>query len=289
MQVRSLILGLSLFSPSAVLVGLFDVANAELSSIMRVPTTKLALGSGLEEIIQAAERCAIESGSPCTIEEYTGELSESSIITVPSFLMDQTEVPIENYQRCVAEGSCRPARYDRTVDGLFAAQLPVVLVSQVDAANYCKFVGARLPTEAEFEVAAAGSSRRQYPWGTLFHTSMANFGSRRAPYSDTRDGYELLAPVRAFQLGASTQGVLQLAGNVAEWTSTPFASHSERNNPSATTSLHVVVKGGSFRTLPVDQRAHARRAMTPQQVAVDVGFRCVRSAQPTPSVVKKTN
>lgn len=285
--IRSLILCVALFGVSLLFIDSFNSANAELNSSVRIPEASITLGSTLDEIIQAAERCTIENDSACALEEYSDELSDGTTVTVPSFLIDQTEVSVGDYQRCVSLGTCRPARYDLTTNKFSMAHLPVVLVTQQDATNYCQYVGSRLPTEAEFEVAASGATSRNYPWGNQFHTNLANFGSRRAPYSDERDGYQLLAQVRAFVKGASPQGVLQLAGNVAEWTSTPYVRHGERHDAAPSASSRVVVKGGSFRTLPVDQRSRARRAMAPEHLAVDVGFRCARSAQPAPSVVKR--
>lgn len=241
---------------------------------VRVPETRLIVGSTLDQIVSATERCTIEADSTCDLQEYSPELSSGQSVLVSSFWIDRHEVSVDKFRRCVHLGHCRAPRYDTTIQTFRRPDLPVVLVSFDDAKQYCAFVGGAVPTEEQFEAAGARGRDRTYPWGSRFHTRLSNFGARQPPYTNSRDGFELLAPVGAFAAGRSENGIFQLAGNAAEWTSSPFIAHDGKAiRPMPAQQL--VVKGGSFQTLPVDQRIQARRAMSSSEVAVDVGFRCV--------------
>lgn len=88
------------------------------------------------------------------------------------------------------------------------AQRPITFVTWRDAAHYARWVGRRLPTEAEWEKAARGTDSRQYPWGNQWERHNARSGL------DLDDGP---APVGSYPQAASPYGCLDLAGNVWEW------------------------------------------------------------------------
>src|SRR5690606_38481734 len=119
-----------------------------------------------------------------------------------------------------------------------------VFVRQEDAAAYCNFRKARLPTESEFELAMRGPKRRRYPWGGDYHHGLANAGRSGVEVTEARDGYEMLAKVHAFLDGRTPEGALQLSGNAAEWTFTSYHLHGEAQADGS--SAQFVVKGGSF-------------------------------------------
>lgn len=244
------------------------------------------MGSSLEQIVQATEACSMQAGSPCSLDEYSPELSSGVRVVVPSFWIDRQEVSVRKYFRCVKLGHCRAPRYQNTTSVFLQTDWPVVLVSSDDATDYCATLGGTVPSEQQYEAAAGGREGRVYPWGSHFHARLSNYGTRRTPFTDARDGFELLAPTWALPDGRTPLGVQHLAGNVAEWTSSTLAPHDVATNSQAASARsgpqRLVVKGGSFLTLPVDQRVQARRPTAPDDVAVDVGFRCVYPTLPSP-------
>jgi len=90
---------------------------------------------------------------------------------------------------------------------------PVVEVNWFGSKAYCEWAGKRLPTEEEWQQACQGTADRIYPWGNRFFTGNANTKGRG-------DGYDRTAPVGSFPQGASPYGVMDMSGNVWEWTAT---------------------------------------------------------------------
>ena len=142
-------------------------------------------------------------------------------------------------------------------------QHPVVLVSHRDAAAYCVWRGQqegaplRLPTEAEWEKAARGTDGQYFPWGYSFSASYLN-SYDQGPF-DT-------VPVGQYPQGASPYGVLDMAGQVFEWTSTQFQAK----------PLKYIVKGGSWDDLPGITRAASRHGRPADIKHILIGFRCVK-------------
>lgn len=136
---------------------------------------------------------------------------------------------------------------------------PVVLVTWNEAAAYCKWRGdlrgeqRRLPTAAEYEKAARGEGGFAYPWGNVYEADRLN-SIVKGP-SDT-------TPVGQYITGASPYGVLDLAGNVFQWTSTRFKQGQMTVKGSAWEDHGGVGRGASRHGRPVGARH------------VIVGFRC---------------
>lgn len=261
--------GLSLaMSLSLHLAGWLSLPGA----MVRIPSATIDLGSTLDDLIVAATFCNRVTGRPtCQPEDFALERRDERA-SVDSFFLDRTEVALGDYLRCEEVGRCSPQQMPPALlDAPRPHSLPVTMVTLDEAQTYCDYAGARLPTEEEFELAARGTSARTYPWGQLFHGGRVN-GGNEAP-EDTRsvDGYELLAPVTAFPSGRTPLGVLQLAGNAAEWTSSK-----ERDRAGQATG-RALIRGGHFASPPWQLRAAHREAVDPGERRPTLGFRCARS------------
>ena len=214
-------------------------------------------------------------------------------VTLAAFDIDRTEVRVADYERCVAVGVCTApgfaagdARFDR-------ADFPVTLVRWEDAAAYCAWAGGRLPTEAEWEYAARGERRRIFPWGDAYNPHLANHGAggtgfRAFDDTDASDGFAVLAPVGSFPDGATPLGVLDMAGNVAEWVSDfwgdpdddgyGYSSLPASDPRGPITGVFHVVRGGSYESAAAWVRTATRgRLFLPR--AATVGFRCAADAR----------
>jgi formylglycine-generating enzyme required for sulfatase activity len=191
-------------------------------------------------------------------------------VSVATFGIDRTEVTNAAYRRCVLAGVCAPSAA-RESGALSAPDHPVVGVSWRDAHVYCAFVGGRVPTEAEWEKAARGDDEtRRFPWGRLYDSGAANHG--RGPLSpDAIDGFLESAPVGSFPGGASPYGVLDMAGNVWEWTDgEPRPGEFEVELAGAR-----VIRGGSWTSASTTVRVTARSLQVTDARTSDLGIRCV--------------
>lgn len=157
----------------------------------------------------------------------------------------------------------------------------MVHVSWTDAVAFCHWLSqrqgekgpvVRLPTEAEWELAARGEKGRKYPWGSSEPTDeLANYGRS---VGDT-------TPVGSYPDGATPQGVLDLAGTVWEWCGDyngryPVEDESDPTGPRM--GLSRVLRGGSFLVIPRSLRAACRRGDNPELRNDFVGFRVLSSS-----------
>jgi formylglycine-generating enzyme required for sulfatase activity len=229
-------------------------------------------------------------------------------VTVSSYCLGKTEVTTAAYQACVDKGECERAleqvswpnltdekkkRYSPFCNAGKKDRMdhPINCVAWPMAENYCRKNKLRLPTEAEWEFAARGSSQRKYPWGddppsgkflNACGKECSGWGDSHAEkhqmmYEDD-DGFPATAPVGSFPAGASAQGVMDLAGNVWEWTADYFAPYSEgsQENPKGpATGEKRVVRGGDFFGFQADWARPAWRWKTdPETYNHAIGFRC---------------
>jgi formylglycine-generating enzyme required for sulfatase activity/serine/threonine protein kinase len=237
-------------------------------------------------------------------------------VVVSTFCLDKTEVTVEAYQACVEKGTCeRPLdhvswpnitealkkKYSGFCNAGKAEQAkhPINCVAWPMADNYCKQMGLRLPTEAEWEYAARGSSQKKYPWGDdapsakylnacgkecEAHWKKATNESRKTMF-DEDDGFVGSSPVGSFPAGASSHGVLDLAGNVWEWTADWYSPYTETdpNNPPADpkgpeTGDKRVLRGGDYLGSEADwSRPSYRWKTDPDTYNHAIGFRCAKS------------
>ena len=136
-------------------------------------------------------------------------------IYVDAFSIDKFEVTNSRYLAFIAATGHKEPFNVYAEGSLFKVSgiedLPVVQVTWHDAADYCQWVGKRLPTEAEWEKAARGTDGRIYPWGDEEPTSL------HANYDHDWAGKDTLKPVGSQPQGASPYGVQDMSGNAREW------------------------------------------------------------------------
>jgi formylglycine-generating enzyme required for sulfatase activity/energy-coupling factor transporter ATP-binding protein EcfA2 len=196
-------------------------------------------------------------------------------VTIPTIRFDEHEVTLAQYRLCVTAGHCKvPVEAEGVA--LYAAgdpHLPVVNVTAFDAADYCRWVGRRLPSMQEWERAARGLGGRPYPWGTAEPTlRRVNAGLPGAPTK--------LVPVDdpRFTSGDTPEGISELIGNAAEWT----ATHVRPAETLLLTALEpwdgrkavdlLALKGFDYYTEP--QPAYAGLTADPTRPDPFTGFRC---------------
>ncbi len=217
-------------------------------------------------------------------------------VTLSPFWIDRTEVTVEAYLRCVTVGVCDANDFPRGDARFDQPRFPMTHVSREDAMRFCAWAGGRLPTEAEWELAARGTARRIFPWGTRWNPHLANHGSFAHDPTDASDGYAGLAPVGSFPDGATPEGVLDLAGNVAEWvvdlldlikvqapgSATPDVKIQEypstpQVNPVSTAGGVHVARGGSYASAGFSVRTAARWFLENSPREPFIGFRCAQN------------
>jgi len=197
------------------------------------------------------------------------------VVYLDAYWVDRLEVSNAQYRLCVEAGVCSEPRSWKDVN-FNGDQQPAIVVWD-DADAYCAWVGGRLPTEAEWEKAARGTDGRTWVWGNTFEGTPANL-------SGEADGYGFTAPVGSFPSDVSPYGVLDMAGNAAEWASDwwdeDYYVSSPDRNPTGPASGEMKVHrapiahaGGG----PAKSTCTVRYAARPSEM---YGFRCVSTTAP---------
>ena len=250
-----------------------------------VPEGEFVMGSSRGDAELGFKACKAVQDN-CQRDWFAVEMPQH-LIYLDAFWIDQYEVSNAQYRQCVEAGECsQPACWDQA--SFAGSDQPVVCVDWHQAMAYCAWVGARLPTEAEWEKAARGTEAATYPWGDEFDGTRLNYCDRNCldekREQDVDDGYQYTAPVNGYPEGASPYGALNTAGNVWEWVSdwydpNYYAISPYRNPTGPATGLYKVQRGGSYGNYRHWLRSAIRRGwFRPEDINDYVGFRCASSA-----------
>jgi formylglycine-generating enzyme required for sulfatase activity len=241
-------------------------------------------------------------------------------VTLSPYCIDRTEVTVAAYKACSDPGKCSPAGKENFFNGFDdlkgdakgvlnslcnisepsgKAQHPINCVDWEQAANYCMKLGGRLPTEAEWEYAARGPDGRAYPWGdeapsarfiNACGTECTSWGKKNhldgvatfAPMYKEDDKFATTAPVGSFPDGKSRYGLVDVVGNVWEWTGDFYAEYTKdaQKDPVGPKGGEEgrVARGGAWNgSDPSWVRPTFRFHFPPANRSYGVGFRCAAS------------
>ncbi|WP_206413395.1 formylglycine-generating enzyme family protein [Lysobacter enzymogenes] len=236
-------------------------------------------------------------------------------VAVHAFWMDATEVTVAQFAGFVAATHYKTEAEKFGWSGVFRMDLakwvrvdgadwrhpngpgsnakaddPVSHVSWNDADAYAKWLGHRLPTEAEWEYAARGGLEgKTYSWGDELNPggrAMANWWQGHFPdRNEGRDGYPGLAPVARFP--PNGYGLYDMTGNVWEWVADRwdenYYAHSPKRDPRGPDSgSERVMRGGSYlcsQNFCSNYRVAGRSHATPDSTLSNVGFRTVKDSR----------
>lgn len=201
-------------------------------------------------------------------------------VGLDAFFIDKFEVTVEQFRECVEAGVCaRPKGSDARKNCNWGRpdrdDHPVNCVDWYQAAEYCKWAGKRLPSEAEWEKAARGETGGRYPWGNQRATcEFAIMGDGC--------GEKHTWPVGSKPGGASPYGAMDMAGNVWEWTADWYDENYYKISPGVNpkgpqTGKQKVLRGGAYDDNLLGLRSTTRSYDEPDDIGSDDGFRCAKS------------
>jgi formylglycine-generating enzyme required for sulfatase activity len=203
-------------------------------------------------------------------------------VTVATFELDETEVTVAAYEACVAAGACTRAGQEKGCNSRVAGheRHPINCVDVTQAAAFCQNAKKRLPTEEEWEFAArGGSEQRPYAWGSGEPTTQACWNRPDSSTGGT-------CVVGAFPSGRSRHGLLDLGGNVWEWTASLYTKQYTRDSGypapvcppgDACGDRDRVARGGGWSDGADDLRGANRSRVAPAYRSPLVGLRCAHT------------
>jgi formylglycine-generating enzyme required for sulfatase activity len=292
-----------------------------------VPAGRFTMGVDADTASAASAQCEVvfspmvtgyTGGNPPARVNFCADYSDELAAMQPrevyldAYAIDRLEATAADYRRCVAAGGCKLDPLVAGDERYIRDEWPMVNVTWDEAQDYCRWRGARLPTEAEWERAARGTDpSATWPWGDLEQPKDFNHGQPRAPAlreierqptpvpyqffgdPDDSDGASLLVPPGTYVWGESPAGTRDQAGNAAEWTADTWQRDDKVRgyaglstaNPLRDGQPHEprIVRGGSWRQPPFVAKSNLRDPFNamydPDRRFSHIGFRCARSTR----------
>jgi formylglycine-generating enzyme required for sulfatase activity len=203
-------------------------------------------------------------------------------VTLDSFWIDRCEVSNDDYAAFVAAtGRAAPKHWTNGSIPSGQERFPVIWVNWADAADYAAWAGKRLPTEAEWEVAARGTDERLYTWGNEYDPTKANLPdpAETRPVGNVTPIKGSLVAVDSPTEDCSPWGVLHLVGNAEEWVAEFWspAARGPQRHPALLPSQKLT-RGASYAS--ATERfalCSYRGALDPWSMRMLTGFRCAKS------------
>ncbi|MBZ0281759.1 MAG: formylglycine-generating enzyme family protein [Anaerolineae bacterium] len=292
------------------------------SPLRAIPAATFQMGTTPPEVAVAVEQCTVVEGGACELAMGEDSVPEHPV-TLSAFQIEATEVTYAqfiaflnalgpdrhrdacNFLPCAVtldENELSNIRFDGSAYSIFdgLAGYPVTFVTWNGADAYCRSLGRRLPTEAEWEFAARGEIGGIYPWGSVWNPDLARTS---IPATDE------VGPRPVASYLSAGFGLYDMAGNVAEWVADWYNPtyyidlYNQRQtvaNPTGPTAGEQrVVRGGSWDSKPFFARSVHRQSADPSSTLAWIGFRCVQdvtlrptatiSASLTPTVTQTSN
>jgi serine/threonine protein kinase len=257
------------------------------ATLLLVPGGAFGLGLSTAEMVRHRAACETTGSQRCGRAGYFNDETPEAWVEVSAFYLDRAEVSRAQYAVCVSAGACAPVDesaclvYDgqgwatgrQLAEASRRPEVPRTCVTREEAAAYCRWAGRRLPSEAEWELAAGGPEGRVFPWGDAFEPERAAFIAQQPQVlvgPDERPG------------GETAAGLVHLAGNAYEWMADDACDYEARpagRDPVCRALRNRgVLRGGSFLSAGVSLRTTFRRFIESGSRSDHVGFRCAMAA-----------
>jgi formylglycine-generating enzyme required for sulfatase activity len=260
-------------------VGQIEPGTARLMTIVEQTPSATNAPAGMVKIPSGEITVKLSANDQSATVRYPRKYQEGKIYKINGFHIDQYPVTNQDFKNFLVQTGYRPLEgtnfLAHWIDGEIPSGLenyPVVYVSLQDARSYAKWAGKRLPTELEWQLAAQGLDGRDWPWGAEFDSSKCNVGNG------------VLQAVNRYPQGANPYGVMDLVGNVWQWTNDVYDNGSY---------YYGIIRGGSYydptsswwyvKGGPQSLNMHQLIYLVDERFDrnATVGFRCVKDIERT--------
>ena len=264
-------------------------------AMVRIAGATFEMGSREDEVRAAHAMCRqveYRSVLKCTKERELLAFEQLRRVTISPFDLDRDEVTVAEYVEWLNRAPPPDAKLIALpciefTAGKFAVQsgrgrFPIVGASWTSARAYCAFRTKRLPTSAEWELAARGADRRMFPWGAAMPDCESVVYGRRDGLGCQYTGVEA-APIGSGKRDVTPDGVRDLGGNVSEWTEDAWGDRPTCDGPcvdprvDGPATSHRVLRGGNWTGWIGWTRGAALAEIEPDAIRTFIGFRCAAS------------